>query len=332
MTEAIVKDRASLPSPAQQLSELSRQRVLITGATGFLGSNLCRALLPHGADVHATSRQAQPSAGKGPTWWQTELADIDATRQLLAAIRPDVIFHLSGAVGASPELARVVPTYQSLLTATVNMLVAATEIGCRRLILTGSLTEPIAGGGEATPRSPYAAAKWAGSAYARMCQATYGTPAVIVRPFMTYGPGQHGSKLIPSVILALARGEAPRLASGRTRADWVYVADVIDGLVAAATLPGIEGETFDLGSGRLVSIRAIVERLGAMIDPGIPPLFGALADRAGENEAIANTAATLARLGWQATTPLEMGLAQTVSWFRERASRGGAEGPRAPRA
>ena len=68
---------------------------------------------------------------------------------------------------------------------------------------------------------------------------------------MTYGPGQAPTKLIPSVALALLQGERPRLSSGRHRSDWVYISDVIEGFVAAATVSGIEGKTIDLGSGTL---------------------------------------------------------------------------------
>ena len=99
--------------------------------------------------------------------------------------------------------------------------------------------------------SPYAAAKWAAAGYGRMFHSLYDTPVVILRPFMTYGPGQASTKLIPAVTLALLRASGPRLSSGRHRSDWVYISDVIEGFVAAATVPGIEGKTIDLGSGTL---------------------------------------------------------------------------------
>jgi nucleoside-diphosphate-sugar epimerase len=83
----------------------------------------------------------------------------------------------------------------------------------------------------------------------------YGLPVVMVRPFMTYGPGQDEHKLIPYVILSLLKGEAPRLSSGEQQFDWIYVDDVTDGFVAAAQADNTESHTVDLGSGRLVSVR-----------------------------------------------------------------------------
>ena len=162
---------------------------------------------------------------------------------------PEVIYHLAGSVGASPDRQLVLPTFHSLLLSTINLLSVATELGCRRIILAGSLTEPRPQDAVPVPSSPYAAAKWAAGGYGQMFHALYETPIVVLIPFMTFGPGQDQTKLIPSVILSALRGESPQLASGRWEADWVYVDDVIEGFLTAAHAPDIDGRTIDLGSG-----------------------------------------------------------------------------------
>jgi nucleoside-diphosphate-sugar epimerase len=189
-------------------------------------------------------------------------------------VRPDIIFHLAGSVGAGPRLELVLPTYESLLSSSVNLLVVCAAQRCRRIILTGSLTEPSPESRQPVPSSPYAAAKWASGAYARMFHSLYQLPVVIVRPFMTYGPGQAPTKVVPSVIRSLLASEAPELSSGRFRADWIYVSDVIDGFIKAATVAGVEGETFDLGTGTLLSVRAVVERIASIMSSEIEPRFG----------------------------------------------------------
>lgn len=302
--------------PGRQDIDWSGRRVLITGANGFLGSHLCHRLCDAGGEVHATSRQQRSSGLNRPVWWLADMADPAATRRVMAAAKPEIIFHLAGSVGADPSLERVLPTYHSLLTSTVNLLFAATELGCRRVVLTGSLTEPLPDAHNPTPRSPYAAAKWASSAYGRMFHALYRTPVVVLRPFMTYGPAQDPAKLIPSVTLSLLRGEAPKLSSGRVRADWVYISDIIDAFLVAARAPGVEGSTFDLGTGKFVTIRAVVDELVAVIGTDIAPVFGALPDRPAENEITAVTDPAAERLGWRATTSLKDGLRHTVEWYR----------------
>src|SRR5437764_810167 len=79
-----------------------------------------------------------------------------------------------------------------------------------------------------------------------MFHQVYRTPVVAVRPFMTYGPGQRAHKLIPYVTQALLRGEAPKLSSGTRPVDWIYVDDVIDGVLTAARARGVEGSTLDV--------------------------------------------------------------------------------------
>ena len=297
--------------------EVGALKILVTGGGGFLGSHLCRRLCESGAEVHATSRGDRVREQVGPIWRKADLAELATARRTVGAVKPDIIYHLAGSVGASADVGLVLPTYHSLLTSTVNLLVAATEAACGRVILSGSFTEPTPGNADPNPSSPYAAAKWAASGYGRMFHSLFQAPVVILRPFMTYGPAQAPSKLIPSVIRSLVSGNAPRISSGRRSADWIYVSDVIDGFVAAATRPGIEGSTIDLGSGKLVSIREIVERLVAISRSDLVPHFGAVADRPRENETLADTAGAHSMLGWEATTPLETGLRRTFEWYRK---------------
>jgi nucleoside-diphosphate-sugar epimerase len=133
---------------------------------------------------------------------------------------------------------------------------------------------------------------------------------------MTYGPGQRPHKLIPYIVLDLLRGCSPRLSSGRRKVDWVYVDDVIDGFLAAARRENIEGDTIDLGSGVLVSIREIVMQLTTLVNVGIEPRFGALPDRPFEKIRVADVESAYVKLRWRAETTLESGLAQTVEWYR----------------
>jgi nucleoside-diphosphate-sugar epimerase len=143
----------------------------------------------------------------------------------------------------------------------------------------------------------------------------YGTPAVIARLFMTYGPGQAANKVIPSTILALLRGERPRLSSGERPLDWIFVADAIEGLLAVAQAEAVEGATIDVGSGRVATLRTVVGHLVELVAPGVHPEFGALPDRPFTGAVAADAQATHARLGWRATTSLRAGLEQTVGWY-----------------
>jgi UDP-glucose 4-epimerase len=294
------------------------QRVLITGASGFIGSHLCQRLLDEGAEVHAVYRTQTPPQDSGARWWQADLSDEASVRALFRDIRPEVIFHLASHVKGAPNLEHLLPTFRSNLQSTVNLLTLAAEKGCRRIVITGSLAEPEVENGELFPSAPYAAAKWASSGYARMFHALYKLPVVIARVFMVYGPAQQDlTKLIPYVTLSLLRGEKPKISSGGRPVDWIYVSDVIDGFMALGQAPGIDGDTFDLGSGKLVSIRELVEQLAVIVDARAKVEFGALADRPLEPTRLAKVAETFASIGWKPRVSLQDGLERTVDWYKK---------------
>ena len=234
--------------------------------------------------------------------------------------RPELVYHLSGHGVGAPDIENVLPTFRNDLTTTVNILTVAAQSRIKRLLMAASLEEPQPGAEDPVPSSPYAAAKWASGAYARMFHRLYGTPVVMTRPMMAYGPGQRSHKLIPYVILALLQGQAPSLSSGTRGVDWIYVDDVMDGMLAAAVKPGIEGCTIDLGSGVLVSIRDVVLQLAAIVGAKVAPKFGAVTDRPMEKVRVANVVGAYEKLGWKPRTSLRSGLEQTVEWYRTELS------------
>ena len=99
--------------------------------------------------------------------------------------------------------------------------------------------------------------------------------------------------------------------------DWVYVGDVVEGLLSAAVVPGLDGSSVKIGSGRAVSTREIVTAIGTLIGGTGVPLFGAIPDRPMEPARVADIATTLAQTGWRPSTTLESGLRDTIAWYRE---------------
>ena len=298
-------------------NNFARKKVLVTGASGFIGSHLCRCLATFDAQVHGVSRTTQTNSAQ-MQWWQGDLTDITSVRTLIGKIKPDLIYHLASDVTGSRDLDRVLPTLHSNFVSTVNLLTAATEIGCDRIVLAGSLEEPEIERGHFHPSSPYAAAKWAGSAYSQMFYELYQTPVVTAKIFMVYGPEQNLRFLIPYAISSLIKGVPLELSSGKRSIDWIYITDLVSGLLMMADAPGIEGSTIDLGTGKLSTIREVVERLVSWIDRRIQPLFGAIPDRLNEQVRIANAADTSAKTGWKATISIEEGLKSTVDWYTAR--------------
>lgn len=211
----------------------------------------------------------------------------------------------------------VLPIFQHNFMTAFNLLMATAENSAGRIVLAGSFEEPDEV--DLVPCSPYAAAKWSASGYARMFSLLYQIPVVIAKIFMVYGPGQSDhTKLIPYVTLSLLRGETPRLSSGVRLVDWIYVDDVVEGLIGCGQTPGIDGRTVELGSGEMLSIREVVQQLSDLVACSVDPQFGALPDRPFERVKKADIAELYKVIGWRPSTPLRAGLTHTIKWYKNQ--------------
>jgi nucleoside-diphosphate-sugar epimerase len=271
--------------------------------------------------VHSASRRAQPDTAS-IRHSQVDFSDFASAARLLDRVRPDYVFHLASHVQGAPDLKHVLPAFRDNLQTTVNLLTAVAERGCRRFVMTGSFMEPAVTMGDPVPTSPYAAAKSACGLFVRMFDAIYGVPIAAARLFMVYGPGQQDlTKLVPYVILSLLKGESPRISSGRRLVDWVYVEDVVEGLLRTALCPEAAGHTVDIGSGTAISTADLVALIHRLVGSSASPTLGALPDRPLEATGTARTADTLRLIGWSPRVSLEDGLTRTIDYYRSVGAR-----------
>jgi nucleoside-diphosphate-sugar epimerase len=292
--------------------QLLNKKVLITGASGFIGLHLCRKLLENGNEVHALCRSEPKVFDRLFNWHKIDLADLESTRKVFRETRPDIVFHLCSHAQGERELSLVLPTFQGELTATVNVLLSLAQTGCSRMIMAGSLEESRLG---EIPSSPYAAAKVASRAYASMFHQLYKFPIVMTRIFMAYGPGQSQKKLIPHSIISMIEGRPLKIASPARKVDWVYVEDLVLGLLTVAVTPRLEGKSVDLGSGQMTEIQDVVRRIQQIVNPQAHVEFGTIPERAAEQVCRADAATTYALTGWRPATSLDAGLEKSVEFF-----------------
>jgi UDP-glucose 4-epimerase len=288
-------------------------RALVTGGAGFLGSNLVDRLIADGAEVHATSRRARSG---GAQWHVNDLSDADETLRLVKAVQPDVVFHLASAVTGTRDLDQVAPILQANLLSSVHLLTAAAKAGGVRVVFAGSLEEPRRSDPVDRPSSPYAAAKGATTSYARLFSQLWDVPATVLQIAMGYGPGQQDrTKLLPHVIESFARGQAPRITSGTRLMDWVYVSDVVDAFLLAASAERAAGQVIEIGSGAGTSIRDTVELVRDIMGTECTAAYGAVSARPLDSARIADLTAAESVLGWRPAVPLREGLQQTVDYY-----------------
>lgn len=248
-------------------------RALVTGAGGFVGGHLCRALGELGHDVHGTDRAGEPSPRHHP------LADITAVRAVAKVVRaaaPDVVFHLAGLAQADEpaELYRVNVGFAATLLAALE----GEGLADRPVVVLGSGAEyglvdaerlPIAEDCPTRPYGHYGTSKLAQTEVA-LAAARLGRPVVVARPFNLLGPGMPGHLVLQAVVTQLARvkrGEQPPVLSlGNLEAvrDFLDVRDAVHCFVALAGNPAARGEVVNVCSGRGTRIADLVARTVAL--------------------------------------------------------------------
>jgi nucleoside-diphosphate-sugar epimerase len=298
--------------------------VLVTGAAGFLGSHLVPRLIAAGARVCALDR---PNA-RG--WARIERVadclrvDVDdlATPAHDDALRGvTTIIHLAaaGVVGELPDPREVV---NGNIDGTMAVLMAARRLGAR-VVYCGSCFEYGSGAGWTedalpAPSTEYGAAKSAGWLLAQAFSRRTGIEVVSLRPFTMYGPMEPPGRLVPSVVRRALAGERIDLTPGDQARDFIYVEDVADAFVAAATHDEAVGGTFNVCTGTAVTVRHLVETVLRSTQSSSEARFGALAYRPTEYKMLSGDPSRAERvLGWRARVSLEDGLDRTIAWFKQ---------------
>jgi nucleoside-diphosphate-sugar epimerase len=305
-------------------------RVLITGATGFLGSYVLRSLVDSGA--HEVAFVARPSAhlwriadvAPRATCIRADLERIEGAREAVAGFRPDVVIHLAWS-GVGNAL-RNDPAQIDNLRVTLAVVAVAHEAGARHFVGLGSQAEygPCSGAiDESAPTRPtslYGVSKLATGVFARHACEERGVRFAWVRLFSAYGPMDDPAWMISSLVLQLLARRRPPLTLGEQRWDYVYAADAADAVVRVALEPEARG-IFNLGSGQAHTIRYVAESIRDLVDPQLPLGFGEVPYRPDQVMHLEARVERLRALGWSSATPLDRGLKETVAWYRDHQSR-----------
>jgi NAD dependent epimerase/dehydratase len=322
------------------MKRLSRARVLVTGAGGFIGSHLCELCLAEGAAVrafvHYNSRSdwgmLEDLNKKSLDKIEIVAGDLRDAHSVRKAVRDcEYVFHLGALIGIPYSYSNPEDVIRTNVLGTMNILNSCLEYGVGRVVHTSTSEVygtaryvPMDEKHPLSPQSPYAASKVGGDKIAESYYRTYGLPVVILRPFNTYGPRQSPRAVIPTIVIQALQSRSIRLGSLSPRRDLTFVKDTARGFLAAASAPKVEGLTIQIGSQQEHSVADLValtenilkKKLRIMQDPGRRRPKSSEVERlfaSNENARIL--------LKWKPKVKLENGLEQTIRWFRSHADR-----------
>jgi nucleoside-diphosphate-sugar epimerase len=283
-----------------------RRKVLVTGASGFVGRHCLGRLVNADFEVHAVARTLPPAGRERIAWHVANLLDAGEARELVRAVKPTHLLHLAWI--ATPRVFWSSLENAEWVGATAILAAAFGANGGVRFVGAGSCAERDAD-------TPYGRAKLAAGRALIALADLGGFAAAWARIFYAYGPGEPAGKVIPTVLNGLRRGVPVPCSAGTQIRDYVHVEDVADGLIAL--LHGKARGTFDIGTGEGVALRDVLSKLAVSMGKRELLRLGELPEPAGGRPLIADIAPLRDAVDWRPRIGLDEGLARTLAAWRE---------------
>ena len=317
-------------------SKLSQKNVLVTGADGFIGSNLSEFLLPRCKKVRAL---AQYNSFNSWGWLDHspqreeieiltgDIRDPHFCRELLEGI--DIVFHLAALIAIPYSYIAPASYVDTNISGTLNLVQGSLEKGVEHFIQTSTSEvygtaryTPIDESHPLQPQSPYSASKIAADAMAMSYFNSFETPITIARPFNTYGPRQSARAIIPTIITRFANGHKElQLGNLTPRRNFNFVFDTCQGFFEIASNLDCIGKSINIGSEKAISMGELVELIAKLMkveDYSIQTDHQRLRPEGSEVDLLSCNGDLLKELtGYQPNPPLSEGLEKTIRWFRE---------------
>lgn len=290
-----------------------KKKLLLTGATGFLGSHFACRIDSHTYQTYLFSRHDMDL---------TVFSDVQKT---VGEVEPDVIVHLGGLVNLTRDFDVAKKCIDANILGTLNLLETTRDHSPKLFIYVS--TEEVYGDAPIPykeemslthPPSPYAMTKLAGEHVCTMYGKYFGFPVIILRVSTMYGPGETDKRFIPSIIMKALRGKDIPLNSGKKSRDYVFVEDVVDALLACLELPSSKNtEVVNIGGGKSYTLKSVVEKIVRLCQSTSSIRYGVIPERLIEaNTWNMDIKKAKQILGWCPKTTLEEGLSQTIAYYK----------------
>jgi len=310
-----------------------KQKVLVTGATGFIGSHLVERLVDLGAQVRAFAQyNSQNSIGllslipdevrKEIEIVWGDIKEIESVGK--ASSGCNIIFHLASLVGVPYSYLHPQEVVMTNTIGALNVLICARENGVKKTVITSTSEVygtacyvPIDENHPLQGQSPYSASKIAADKLAESFYCSYSLPVAVCRPFNTYGPRQSMRAVIPTIITQALTKDEIHLGTLSPTRDFTFVADTVAGFIRIAESPRSVGEVINIGAGFEISIGDLAAKICSLIGKDVPIVSEEQRKRPAKSEVnrlYADSRRAKELIGWEPQVSLDEGLQRTISW------------------
>lgn len=301
------------------------KRVLVTGASGFIGRHLMMQLKNANAEVAIISR-SEPQDIDNCRVFVGSIEDKKFVTKTFEEFDPEVVFHLAAARDRLLTYEAFKNTIEVSLKGTMNLLFSATELKkLKRFIVVGTAEEygdnnaPFVESMRESSVSAYSFAKQSATHLSQLMHKNFNLPVVIIRPSIAYGPGQSNDMFLPALIQNILSKSEFKMTPGEQTRDYVYVEDLVKATLIAGYAKDVEGEIINIGSGEPIQIAMLVKKVEGLLKSSGVVRLGALKYRPSEQMNYWLDVSKAKRLlNWTSTTSLKDGLHKTIEWYRSQ--------------
>lgn len=305
---------------------MGTKKVLVTGASGFIGRHLCKSLHNEGLSVTGLVRRKSPSIDAPYAQVVANISEFFNLQKIVLEVEPNYIVHLAAVIGRDQNHQLDKKAYEFNTIGSINLIQASQKCPIlEKFLFLGSCDEygdqgiPFEESLKEMPLSVYGASKLAVTQLLRVLARTEGFPSLILRPSVVFGPGQGENMFIPALIASLLRKERFLMSPGQQTRDFVFVGDLITAISAALRHKSDLGDVVNISSGTTISIRDIAISISGLIGPDRSSLIDIGGIKYRENEVLDYSVLNgKARklFDWEPCTALSHGLEKTIEYYR----------------
>ncbi len=306
--------------------DFASKNILVTGASGFIGSHVAQRMVKENARVAIIARE------NSDLWrlneirhdiavCRTDIRDFEKLNACINRIMPDYVFHMA-AYGVDSRQKDWSTAAQTNILGTVNLMKSLKQAGCEKFLHIGSCMEYgdkqeiVSEDAVLEPFNIYGSTKAAATIMAHQLAAEAGIDIVTLRAFGIFGENEGSHKFFPHIILSLLKGSRVDLTACEQYRDYCYIENIIDGFVLAASDIKCNNAVFNIGSGTVHQLNYYVDMVYELMKNNTKPNYGAIPYRSNEVWKPRPDIGKIRNvLNWEPKIPLKDGLNKTIAWY-----------------